>query len=213
MDSLPEQPEKKQEDRAGVLIAARWLKEQVFAPQKEPAISSLGEFILPVLLGIMESCWLAAILIGLASIGLFSSSEPLMPLWAPFLLIVGSILLFYFAGLRTAKHASSAQDNESVKVSAAGAPLFIIITSVLALFFTWLHLYADTFFVFDPKWLLALLNDILLLKEHFYEVVLIVGLAFFFGWRAIRLLYRPIKPSNGFRSLCLLLSLMILFIS
>src|SRR5260370_41934909 len=88
---------------------------------------------------------LAAMLIGMASIGLFSSSEPLMPLWAPFLLIVGSILLFYFAGLRTAKHASSAQDNESVKVSAAGAPLFIIITSVLALFFTWLHLYADTF--------------------------------------------------------------------
>ncbi len=212
MDSSPEQPEKKQEERAGVLIAARWLKEQIFAPQEEPAISSLGEFLLPVLLGIMESCWLAAILIGLASIGLFSSSEPLMPLWAPFLLIVGSILLFYFAGLRTAKHASSSQDNEGVKVSAAGTPLFIIITSVLALFFTWLHLYADTFFVFDPKWLLALLNDILLLKEHFYEVVLIVGLAFLFGWRGMRLLDRQIEPSTVFRTLCLGLGIMIVVI-
>src|SRR5260370_31459004 len=128
MDSLPEQPEKKQEEREGVRIAARWLKEKIVAHQEEPAIASLGEFILPVLLGIMESCWLAAILIGLASIGLFSSSEPLMPLWAPFLLIVGSILLFYFVILRTEKHPSSPQDNESVKVSAAGAPLFIIIT-------------------------------------------------------------------------------------
>src|SRR5258707_5835943 len=145
MARSPEQAENKQEDRAVVRIAARWLKEQIFAPQEEPAISSLGEFLLPVLLGIMESCWLAAILIGLASIGLFSSSEPLMPLWAPFLLIVGSILLFYFAGLRTAKHASSSQDNEGVKVSAADTPLFIIITSVLALIFTWLHLYANTF--------------------------------------------------------------------
>src|SRR5258708_33076968 len=144
MDSSPEQPEKKQEERAGVLIAARWLKEQIFAPQEEPAISSLGEFLLPVLLGIMESCWLAAILIGLASIGLFSSSEPLMPLWGPFLLIVGSILLFYFAGLRTTKHASSSQDNEGVKVSAAGTPLFIIITRVRALFFTWLERYPHT---------------------------------------------------------------------
>src|SRR5258708_19772870 len=123
MDSSPEQPEKKQEERAGVLIAARWLKEQIFAPQEEPAISSLGEFLLPVLLGIMESCWLAAILIGLASIGLFSSSEPLMPLWAPFLLIVGSILLFYFAGLPTPKHTSSAPNNKIVKLSSSGPPL------------------------------------------------------------------------------------------
>lgn len=212
MDSSPEQPEKKQEERAGVLIAARWLKEQIFAPQEESAISSLGEFLLPVLLGIMESCWLTAILIGLASIGLFSSSEPLMPLWAPFLLIVGSILLFYFEGLRTAKRASSSQDNESVKVSPAGTSQFIIITSVLALFFTWLHLYANTFFVFDPKWLLALLNDILLLKEHFYEVVLIVGLAFLFGWRGIRILDHQIEPSNVFRTLCLGLGIMIVVI-
>src|SRR5258708_13628020 len=96
MDSSPKQPEKKREERQGVLIASRWLREQIFAPQEEPTISSLGEFLLPILLGIMESCWLAAILIGLANTNLFGSTEPLMPLWAPSVFIIGPILLFYY---------------------------------------------------------------------------------------------------------------------
>ena len=103
MDSSPppEQPENKREEDQGVLTAVQWLKEQISVPQ-ERTISSIGEFLLPTLLGIIESCWIAAILIGLAGVGLFESSEQVLPLWAPFILIVGSIWLFYYGERRGA---------------------------------------------------------------------------------------------------------------
>jgi len=41
----------------------------------------------------MEACWVDAILIGLVGIGLFQSQDPLIPLWVPFVLIIGSGLL------------------------------------------------------------------------------------------------------------------------
>ena len=211
MDSSPKQPEKKREERQGVLIASRWLREQIFAPQEEPTISSLGEFFLPILLGIMESCWLAAILIGLANTGLFGSAEPLMPLWAPFVLIVGTILLFYYLGLRAAKRASS-QEKEGIRFVPPDTFLFIIVTAILSLFFVWLGVYSQTAFIFDPKWLLSLLNDVLFLNLHFYESVIIIGLSFLFGWRGIRLFNRDLEPSNVFRTLCLGLGVIIVVI-
>src|SRR5258707_7671010 len=211
MDSSPKQPEKKREERQGVLIASRWLREQIFAPQEEPTISSLGEFLLPILLGIMESCWLAAILIGLANTGLFGSTEPLMPLWAPFVFIVGTILLFYYLGRRAEKRASS-QEKEGIRFVPSDTFLFIIVTAILSLFFVWLGVYSQSAFIFDPKWLLSLLNDVLFLNLHFYESVIIIGLAFLFGWRGIRLFNRDIEPSNVFRTLCLGLGVIIVVI-
>ncbi len=211
MDSSPKQPEKKREERQGVLIASRWLREQIFAPQEEPTISSLGEFLLPILLGIMESCWLAAILIGLANAGLFGSTEPLMPLWAPFVFIVGTILLFHYLGRRAAKRASS-QEKEGIRFVPPDTFLFIIVTAILSLFFVWLGVYSQTAFIFNPKWLLSLLNDALFLNLHFYESIIIIGLSFLFGWRGIRLFNRDIEPSNVFRTLCLGLGVIIVVI-
>ena len=174
---------------------------------QERTISSIGEFLLPTLLGTMESCLIAAVFIGLAGVGLFGSVEPLLPLWAPFILIVGSIWLFYYAARRGAKKRSASQ-NETAKIAIPDTSLFIILVGALSLFFIWLHIYAQTAFVFDPKWLLALLNDILLLNIHFYEVVSIIGLSFLLGWRGIRLLNRDIEPSNVFRMLWLGLGVM-----
>ena len=188
-------------------MAAHWLKEWIFVPQ-ESSISSIGELLLPYLLGAMQACWIAAILIGLASAGLFESSEPLVPIWAPFVLIIGSLLLFHYLGQRTAKKASS-QAGEDVKIATPAAFLFIMLIAVLALYFVWLHVYARTAFIFDPKWVLALFNDILSLNGHFYEVVCIVGLSFLLGWLGIRLLDRHVEPSDVFRTLCLGLGVII----
>src|SRR5258708_6185501 len=256
MDSSPKQPEKKREERQGVLIASRWLREQIFAPREEPTISSLGEFLLPILLGIMESCWLAAILLGLANTNLFGSTEPLIPLSAPFIFIVGTILLFYYLGRRThpllplhcveragvrpkrassqaveragvrPKRASSqaveragvrpkrasSQEKEGIRFVPPDTFLFIIVTAILSLFFVWLGVYSQTAFIFNPKWLLSLLNDVLFLNLHFYESVIIIGLSFLFGWRGIRLFNRDIEPSNVFRTLCLGLGVIIVVI-
>src|SRR5258708_35951390 len=219
MDSSPKAPEKKREERQGVLIASRWLREQIFAPREEPTISSLGEFLLPILLGIMESCWLAAILIGLANTNLFGSTEPLMPLWAPFIFIVGTILLFYYLGrrphpspLHCVEREQRVRQKEGIRFVPPDTFLFIIVTAILSLFFVWLGVYSQTAFILDPKWLLSLLNDVLFLNLHFYESVIIIGLSFLFGGRGIRLFNRDIEPSNVFATFCLGLGVIIVVI-
>jgi hypothetical protein len=210
MESSPKQPENKKEEPQGVSTAIHWLKEWIFAPE-EPTISSIGEFLLPYLLGAMQACWIAAILIGLASAGLFESSESLIPLWAPFVLILGSLFLFHYLGLRTAKKTSS-DTNGSVKVAIPETPLFFILIGILALFFVWLQIYSQTAFILDPKWLLTLFNDVLLLNGHFYEAVIILGLSYLLGWLGIRLINRHVEPFDVFRALCLGLGVFIVVI-
>src|SRR5207344_1842346 len=101
--TLPKQPKQMKAEPRGVTTALYRLKESLFAPE-EPTISSIGEFLLPYLLGAMQACWIAAILIGLASAGLFQSSAVLIPLWAPFVLILGSLFLFHYLVMRTPKN-------------------------------------------------------------------------------------------------------------
>src|SRR6266851_4623913 len=139
METLPKQPKQTKEEPQGVLTAVQGLKEWIFAPE-EPTISSIGEFLLPYLLGAMQACWIAAILIGLASAGLFESSESLIPLWAPFILILGSLFLFHYLGLRNAKKASS-DTGDGIKVTIPETSLFFILIGVLVLFFVWLQIY------------------------------------------------------------------------
>lgn len=210
MESSTKQPENTKEESQGVSRAVHWLRDWIFVPQ-EPTISSIGEFLLPFLLGAMQSCWLAAILIGLESAGIFESTNPLMPLWAPFTIIIGSLLLFHYLELRTAKTTSS-QAGKNLKIATPDTFLFIILISILSMFFVWLYIYAQTIVLFDPKWLLALFNDILLLNGHFYEVVCIVGLSFLLGWLGIRLINRQVEPSDVFRALCIGLSVIIVVI-
>jgi len=70
METLPKQPKQIKEEPQSISTAVHRLKKWIFAPE-EPTISSIGEFLLPYLLGAMQACWIAAILIGLSSAGLF----------------------------------------------------------------------------------------------------------------------------------------------
>ena len=54
---------------------------------------SQGERTLPMLFATMEACWIAAALMGLASINFLGMNSPLIPLWLPFILLVGSCWL------------------------------------------------------------------------------------------------------------------------
>jgi hypothetical protein len=210
MESSPKQPENTKEEPRGVSMAMHWMREWIFIAQ-EPTISSIGESLLPYLLGAMQACWIAAILLGLASAGIFESSDTLVPLWAPFIIIIGSQLLFHSLGLRATKTASS-HTRKDIKIETLDTFLFVMLIGILSLLFVWLHIYAQTAFIFDPQWLLSLLNDILLLNGHFYEVVCIVGLLFLLGWLGIRLINHSVEPSDVFRALCLGLSVIIVVI-
>jgi hypothetical protein len=210
MEILPKQPKQLKENPQGASSAAHGLKEWIFAPEK-PTFSSIGEFLLPYLLGAMQACWIAAILIGLASAGLFESSESLIPLWAPFILILGSLFLFHYMGMRTPKKPTG-DTAGGVKVVLPETPLFLILFAVVSLFFIWLSLYSQIAFVFDPKWMPTLFDDVLFLHGNFYEAVCIIGLTFLLGWLGIRLINRNVEPSDVFRALCLGLGVFIVVI-
>jgi Domain of unknown function (DUF4129) len=210
METLPTKPEQMKAEPQGVSEARHRLKESIFAPEK-PTISSIGEFLLPYLLGAMQACWIAAILIGLASAGLFISSAALIPLWAPFVLILGSLILFHYLGMRPPKNPTG-DSTAGVKVVLPETALFLLLFVLASLFFVWLNLYSQTGFIFEPRWMLTLFSDVLNLNGTFYEAVCIIGLTFLLGWMGIRLINRNVEPSDVFRALCLGLGVFIVVI-
>lgn len=207
------QPENKQERQQAILTPAQWLQQQVLGPQP-PGIVSLGELLLPSLLGAMETCWVDAIFIGLAGFGFLGMAQPLMPLWAPFVLLVGSQWLLYYRDWRAAARggAPSPPVDGGTKIAPPETAILFSLVGVLALFLAWLQVYAHTAFLFDPRWLGALLSDALFLNIHFYQVIGISALSLYFSWRGLRLSSREIEPSTIFRILCLGLGIMIVVV-
>src|SRR5438874_3571434 len=85
-------------------------------PTQTPRAPSLGEILLPFLFSVMEASWIDAILIGLAGFGLFQTYSTLVPLWAPFVLLLGTQLNLTLLEQRTAKASPSSPvpgDDES----------------------------------------------------------------------------------------------------
>ena len=211
MEILPKQPKHiKAEPPDLITTDAHQRKNSVFAPE-DLTISSIGELLLPYLLGTMQACWIAAILIGLASAGLFASSATLIPLWAPFILILGSLFLFHYLGMRTPKDTIGDQPG-GVKITVSETSVFLIVFAIASLCLIWLNMYAQKAFIFDPKWVLLLFNDILFLNGNFYEAVCILGLTFLLGWMGIRLINRNVEPSDVFRALFVGLSVFVVVI-
>ena len=167
----------------------------------------MGEMILPYLFAAMETCWIDAVFIGLASLDFFQSHNPLMPLWAPFLLIIGSQWLL---GYLERRNAVSGDSTDSDRRRGEGWHHHHR--------FAWLRAFralcdgndalcdlgfrvSATAFVLDPRWLLALVNDILLLDGNAYHVFCIVAIALYLCWRGLRLLTRTYEPSQIFNTL------------
>jgi len=211
METLPKQPKHIKAEPPDLLATnVHQRTKSVFAPV-DSSISSIGELLLPYLLGAMQACWFAAILIGLASAGLFASSATLIPLWAPFILILGSLFLFHYLGMKTSSNTIGDQPG-GVKIALSETSIFLIVFAIASLYFIWLNIYAQKAFIFDPKWVLLLFNDILILNGNFYEAICILGLTFLLGWMGIRLINRNVEPSDVFRALCVGLSVFVVVI-
>ncbi len=176
-----------------------------------PETPSLGEVLLPFLFAAAETCWVDAIFIGLAGLDFFQSRAPLMPLWAPFVLIVGTQWILSRAERRSAsapapdnastKAGSEGQQAEHTRKALPGSRPLILFASLTTLFVIWLTMYAQTAFFLDPRWLLALLNDILFLNVNAYHVFTIIALSLYFCWRGMRLLYHEYEPGHIFTTL------------
>lgn len=211
METLPKQPKHIKAEPPDLIAADPYQGKKAVPTPEDPSISSIGELLLPYLLGTMQACWIAAILIGLASAGLFASSATLIPLLAPFILILGALFLFHYLGMRTPK-STSGDHTGGVKITLSETSVFLIVFAIASLFFIWLNIYAQKAFIFDPKWVLSLFSDILFLNGNFYQVVCILGLTFLLGWMGIRLINRNVEPSDVFRALCVGLSVFVVVI-
>ena len=201
MNSSSRQPDKSTDpakQQESLKEAAERRRQQLLsmATTQLSATPSWGEHLLPIILAAMEACWVDAILIGLAGIGLFQSHDPILPLWAPFVLIAGSHWLANYLERRDASRAPTSEQNDSARTVTPGTSLVIALIAVVTLFIIWLRIYAQTWFVLDPRWVLSLLNDILLLDAKAYLLVTIVGLCLYFCGRGVRLARREIEPAH-----------------
>ncbi|MEO8971325.1 MAG: DUF4129 domain-containing protein [Ktedonobacteraceae bacterium] len=158
---------------------------------------SMGMLLVPFLFAAMEACWIDAIFLGLATLGLFQAHSPLMPLWVPFLVIAGSQWLYNWLVLRAAQTHGDVEDFSDFSI----APWFVPLLIIVALFTIWLSIYMPTAFVLDPRWLLAMGSDILFLNVRAYHAISIIALCAYFCWRGIRLSGREYEPSQIFATM------------
>jgi hypothetical protein len=162
-----------------------------------PLTPGWGERLLPFVFAATETCWIDAVLVCLASIHFFELREPLLPLWTPFILIAGSSWLVHHLERRALTTTSTpSEEAEDGSAPTPGSSTLFILASIVVLVSAWSSIYASTFSLIDPRWLLALFNDILLLSAHAYHFLGIALCAIYFCWRGITLARRPIEPGK-----------------
>jgi hypothetical protein len=154
-----------------------------------------GERLLPYLFMAMETCWIAAILIGLASLNFFQSREALMPVWSPFVLMAGAYWLSAYLERRELASIRPVDTAKNAPADVSGSRLVFVFVAIVTLFVVWLSVYLSSFLL-DPRWLLAMLSDLLLLDATAYRVIVIIVLSVYFCWRGVRLSRRLIGPAN-----------------
>jgi len=213
MNLPPEQPADKTESQEIQLAEAARRRRQHLLSMRTTELAeapSLGEILLPFLFAAMETCWIDVIFIGLADIGLFGPRAPLMPLWSPFVLIIGSQWILSLLERRSAS--TAAGDESDTQTTTPGSWLLLLFIGLTTLFIIWLTVYTPTAFFLNPAWLLALLNDIFSLNLSAYHIFLVVALILYFCWRGVRLLHHEYEPSQVFNTLRLGIGIIVVVI-
>ncbi|HCI80521.1 MAG TPA: hypothetical protein DHW02_12615 [Ktedonobacter sp.] len=146
---------------------------------------SRGERLLPYLFAAMETCWIDAILIGIASLGFMAGSPP-VPLWSPFVFIAGLCWLSISRERRAHNADTSSLNNASV--------IALLVLSVLLTL--WSSIYASSISLLNPLWLVAILNDLLLLNGNAFHIVFVLLVIAYFCWRGIRLSRNALEPGS-----------------
>lgn len=153
-----------------------------------------GERLLPYLLAAMETCWVDAILIGVAG----STHTFLLPLWAPFILIAGSCWL----SNRLEQGRASVADSSTQRVASFPITFAVVVVLVGTLFFSlWSGIYASSIAFWNPIWLGNLVGDLLLLNPNVWPILGIVVVILYFYWRGLRLSHSTLEPGHVFNTL------------
>ena len=153
-----------------------------------------GERLLPYLLAAMETCWVDALLIGLAE----SAYTFFLPLWTPFVLIACSYWLSHRLEQGRARIASTSTQEF--------APFFktfpiVVLLVGTTLFSLWSGVYASSIAFWDPTWLGNLVGDLLLLGPEAIHILGIAVVILYFYWRGVRLSHSMIEPGHVFNTI------------
>ena len=159
---------------------------------------SLGEALVPFFLAVVEACWFNGVLIGLAGVDFLHTNTALLPFWGPPVLLCATLWLFQRVLRQEASSAELGKDQERRTTSFG---LLFGVLALLTIGLIWLHIYAGTNFLLDPRWLLTFASDFLSLNEHFYQALAIVIVAIYFCWRGTRLAQTTIEPAHVWRQM------------
>ena len=155
-----------------------------------------GERMLPYLFAAMETCWVDAILIGLAGAHAF-----FLPLWVPFVLIAGCYWLATIAPRGRVNVTTGATTSSSIPV--------IVLLIATTLFSLWSGIHASSIAFFNPAWLGNLVGNVLLLRPEALPSIGILVLVLYFCWRGVRLSRSTLEPGNVFNTVRLGVGVMI----
>ncbi len=189
MDTMPQdnkKPIKQQETDTRDIVAPR------------AVTLSGGERLLPYLLAAMETCWVDAILIGLAGANSASAHSFFVPLWVPFVFIAGSYYLVY--RLEQSRASATAPATQGGTPFLMTFPVVVLLVGT-AFFSLWSGIYASSIAFWDPTWLGNLIGDLLLLGPEAIHSVGIVVVILYFYWRGLRLSHSALEPGHVFNSM------------
>ncbi|MBE3558328.1 MAG: DUF4129 domain-containing protein [Ktedonobacteraceae bacterium] len=159
---------------------------------------SWGERALPLLFAALEACWVNGILIGFASTGFFGMHAAVIPLWSSFVVLMGATWL-----VRYLERHDSATGQQHLSGQLAGSHWLYVLLAAVLLLIIWSSVYATSAFFLDPRWLLSLMNDLLLLSPLAYHVLGTVLITGYLCWRGARIARFEIEPARVYRTLCL----------
>ncbi|GHO44630.1 DUF4129 domain-containing protein [Ktedonospora formicarum] len=152
---------------------------------------SQGERLLPFVYAAMESCAIYAAFCVLAVTGL-GGGTPILPLWGAFVPFAAAI---WFS------QATQFGSEESGQPFLSSAPFRMLVLIVLTLLIIWGGVYAATTPLYNPAWLFASVNDILLLHPEGYRTFLVLIISALLFWRGLALTRRRVEPGDVLNAL------------
>ncbi len=197
MSNVPHQPPPHEDQKAAERRRQDLLE---YGATHYAAKISLGELLLPIIFALMETCWIDAILFGLAGLHFSRSGELLLPFWAPFVMMAGANGLTTYLERR---YVLASRVRERVDATPPGRDARLLIgLGIIIVFITWASVY-PTIFLLNPSWLLTMVSDFSLLSGRAYHAIAVIMLCVYFCRRGIRFAQRPIEPGDVYRAILL----------
>lgn len=162
---------------------------------------SWGKRLLPVLFAAMETCWVDAVLLVLAAINFFQLRDPVMPLWAPFVLMISAAWLSTYLERRELSTSRRMPEEMAKERATPGSSAVFLVLALVTLLILWTSIYSSSLALINPLWILALLNDLLLLTPRAYHALGIILLSMYFYWRGVGLTRRTLEPGVVLRAM------------